>query len=65
MTPEGPMTTAEVAELLGYTPRHVARLAAAGELPATNLPGGRSGVYVYDREHIEALAAVRNEASKP
>lgn len=58
------MTTAQVADVLGYTPRHVARLAAAGELPATNLPGGRSGVYVYDREQIEALAAARKEAKQ-
>lgn len=56
------MTTAEVADLLGYTPRHVARLAASGDLPAVHLPGGRSGVYAYDRAEIEALAAARKEA---
>lgn len=47
-----PLSTAQVAELLGYSVKTVQRKAAAGELPgAVKLPG-RTGVFIFDPDKI-------------
>lgn len=54
-TPTQPLNSEQVAELLGVNRATVNRRAAAGELPATKLPG-RTGAYLFDRADIEQLA---------
>ncbi|NAZ17899.1 helix-turn-helix domain-containing protein [Glutamicibacter soli] len=50
------IVTAEVAERLGVTPRHVSRLVDEGKLaPVFKAPGIR-GAYLFDRTEVEALA---------
>lgn len=53
-------TTAEAAVRLNYTPRYVAKLAAAGKLqPLRKLPG-RTGDYLFAEDEL-----ARYEASRP
>lgn len=50
--------TAEVAQILGKSPRTVHRMVKAGLLtPVMTAPGGFAGTYLFDRADIEALAA--------
>lgn len=52
--------TAEAARMLGKSPRTVHRLVAAGNLtPAMTAPGGRVGVFLFNRSDIERLAKGR------
>ena len=54
------LTTAEVAVLLGVSPREVARRVSTGSLEAmAKLPGVR-GAYVFERAAIEALAGEKS-----
>jgi predicted DNA-binding transcriptional regulator AlpA len=46
------MSTAQVAEALGLTVRHVARLAASGSLPPAVKIEGRTGAYVFRAEVV-------------
>jgi hypothetical protein len=39
----------DIARDYGFTPRHWARLAAAGKIPGARQPGGRRGHWVFDR----------------
>lgn len=49
--------TAEVARILGKSPRTIHRLVQAGELvPTVIAPGGHHGAYLFRREDVEALA---------
>lgn len=60
------ITTAEAADKLGVKPRTIQRRVKAGVLtPARTLHvGGRNGIYLFDRDAIDALAAdVRPRAS--
>ena len=50
-----PMTTTEVAALLGKQTRTVQRQADAGLLPTIGKLPGRTGAYLFDRDAIEAL----------
>ena len=53
------MLTREVAELLGITTRHVARLAAAGVLePVVRTPGIR-GVLLFNEDDVQSLLEAR------
>ena len=53
----------EAARLLGKSPRTVHRMVDAGLLiPVMTAPGGRAGVYLFNRADIKALADA--EASK-
>lgn len=53
------MTTSEASKVLRVSARHVARLVSAGTLqPAIVAPGGR-GSFLFDAEHIRAVAAAR------
>lgn len=67
MTPETkrdprPLTTAEVGEALGYTRRHVARLAAEGTLEAMRLPSaGGLGRWLFDPVAVEDYRQRRAE----
>jgi excisionase family DNA binding protein len=50
------LTTAEVAEILGVTPRTVQRKAHTGQIPIVKvMPGGRHGEYVFRESDIEHL----------
>jgi excisionase family DNA binding protein len=54
-----PITTTEVAELLGIARSTVRQRVDNGKLvPIGQLPG-RNGAYLFDAEQIEALAAER------
>lgn len=53
------LTTAQVAQKLGKSPRTVHRLVAAGRLvPAMTAPGGQHGAYLFSPEAVEALLTV-------
>lgn len=50
------LTTAEVAEILGVTPRTVQRKVHTGQIPIVKvMPGGRHGEYVFRESDIETL----------
>lgn len=50
--------TAEVAQILGKSPRTVHRMVKAGTLiPAMTAPGGFAGTYLFDRAEIERIKA--------
>jgi excisionase family DNA binding protein len=50
------LSTAEVAEILGVTPRTVQRKAHTGQIPIVKvMPGGRHGEYVFRESDIETL----------
>jgi excisionase family DNA binding protein len=52
----------EASKILGYSKRTVARMAADGRLTvAQKLPGLR-GNYLFERTHVEEIAARRNES---
>lgn len=51
--------TSTAAELLGVTPRQVARLVKRGSIaPALKLPG-TTGAYLFDPAHIRASSGAR------
>lgn len=50
------LTTAQVAELLGYTVAWTNKLAASGRLPVAHKLPGRTGAYLFYRGDIEAKA---------
>ena len=53
--------SAEAANLLGITQRHVARLVASGDLhPATKV----GNAYAFDRAYIEQIAADERDATQ-
>ncbi len=55
------INAAEVAELLGYSKRTIARMAGDGRLtPAYKLPGLR-GDYLFNRAYIERLMQRRKQ----
>ena len=50
--------TAEVARLLGKSPRTVHRMVKAGTLkPAMTAPGGYAGTYLFDPAEVERAKA--------
>ncbi len=53
-TPDGGdfLTTAQVASLTGWSVTSINRWAAAGDLPATKLPG-RTGAYLFMRPDVD------------
>lgn len=55
---EPPLTSAEVARVLGRSVRTVHRLVEDGVLPAMKLPG-ETGAYLFDPKDVEALAKQR------
>jgi hypothetical protein len=63
------LTTAQVAEIIGRSPRHVSRLVQRGELtPAAEAPGGARGrayAYLFDARDVEVykLRQQQREAS--
>lgn len=57
--PNDDLTTAQTAERLNTDRKGVRRLIAAGTLtPRTKLPG-KTGAYLFDSEHVDAVAAER------
>ena len=56
MITTGFMTTAEVAKLIGRTPRTVARMAANGQLQPLHKGNGIRGPLLFDPETVEELA---------
>lgn len=60
-----PMTTEEVAHRLGYTPRHVARLAAEGTIVATRLPSPKGfGRFLFDPAVVDEYKRERGGAKR-
>jgi hypothetical protein len=57
--PNGVVTRAEAAEILGVSTKRVTKLRSAGRLGPATPPNRRSGLYW--REQVEALAASRAE----
>jgi len=53
-----PLNSEQAAEILGLSRATINRQAAAGNIPATKLPG-RTGAFIFDRETIESLALDR------
>jgi excisionase family DNA binding protein len=56
MAGENLLSTAEVSVLLRVTPRHVARLAAKGDLPYVRKLPGLTSSYLFDRAVVEMYA---------
>lgn len=56
------LTTAQVAELTGWSVTSINRWALKGELPARKLPG-RTGAYLFDRSAVEAYRDRREAAA--
>ncbi|MHB9004441.1 MAG: helix-turn-helix domain-containing protein [Coriobacteriia bacterium] len=57
--PPQPMTTTEVAALLGKQPRTIQRQADAGLLPTIAKLPGKTGAWLFDRDAIASLSAER------
>ena len=56
--------TAEVARILGRSPRTVHRMVDAGDLtPALTAPGGPAGAYLFRRADVEKLRPAEAVAS--
>lgn len=53
------MATREVAEVLGITSQHVARLARTRELRAAIKLPGKTGPYLFDPRDVERYRAAR------
>jgi predicted DNA-binding transcriptional regulator AlpA len=51
------LTTAQVAELRGYTVAWINKLAASGRLPVAHKLPGRTGAYLFRRDDVEAEAS--------
>lgn len=56
MTTETPMTTAEVAEVLGKSRASIIRGAQAGALPVVAKAPGLRGAYLFDSALVEEMA---------
>lgn len=57
MTTNGPLTTAEAAELLGVHRPQLYRWKAAGYLTARKINSLGTGILLWDREPLEQVAA--------
>lgn len=53
------LTTLQAAQILGKSHDTVTRLAAAGEIAATKMPG-RTGSYIFTPESVEAYLHARS-----
>jgi excisionase family DNA binding protein len=63
MTEPNLITTAQAAEILGYSKRHVARLVDAGHLtPELKFPGWRGG-YLFTPAEVARFRAERDLAA--
>lgn len=54
------LTTAQVADLTGWSITSINRWAASGELPSRKLPG-RTGPRLFARDDVEAFRPPRSE----
>ena len=59
MTGERVITSAEVAELLGCSPRTVQRMAERGDLPYETKLRGTTGSYLFSRQVVEMYLSTR------
>lgn len=55
------LTTAQVADLTGWSVTSINRWALSGDLPARKLPG-RTGAYLFDRAVVESFRRQRTAA---
>lgn len=56
---QSPITTAEVAEILGKSRSVIVRRAQAGALPVIAKAPGLRGAYLFDGDVVEAMAATK------
>lgn len=55
--PDELIVSSQVGAIIGKSPRTVARLAAAGEIPYESKLPGPNGAYLFRRDDIEQYAA--------
>lgn len=63
MTTTQLLTTAEVAEILGCSPRTVARMADNGELEAAHKHNGLRGAYLFEKAAVDVVARRKTNAA--
>ena len=56
------LTTAEVAELTGWSTTSIHRWATAGDLPYVHKLRGRTGSYLFDPQVVEGRIRLREHA---